>query len=209
MARYTGPRCRLCRRAGMKLFLKGERCYTPKCAFEKRKYPPGQRPKRGIRISDYLIQLKEKQKLKRIYSLMEKQFRILYEKAENMKGDTGENLILLLERRLDNVVYKMCFASSRAQARQLVRHGHILVNGRKVDIPSYMVKAGDEISIKEKSRKMYPILKSLTRLETTPLPEWISVDPEKFTGKVLRLPEPKDIDLQINPQLIVEFYSKV
>lgn len=209
MARLTTARCRLCRRAGTKLMLKGDRCLTSKCAFERRKYPPGQRPKRGIRITNYLLQIREKQKLKRIYGLMEKQFKNLFNIAARKKGSTGEILISLLERRLDNVVYRLCFASSRQQARQLVRHGHILVNNKKVDIPSYLVKEGDVISIKEKSRKLYPILKSMGRLESMPLPEWLSIDPDNFTGKVLRLPERNDVDIPIQEQLIVELYSKV
>ncbi len=209
MARLTTAKCRLCRRAGTKLMLKGDRCLTPKCAFERRKYPPGQRPKRGIRITNYLLQIREKQKLKRIYGLMERQFKNLFNIAARKKGSTGEILISLLERRLDNVVYRLCFASSRQQARQLVRHGHILVNNKKVDIPSYLVKEGDVISIKEKSRKLYPILKSMGRLESLPLPEWLSIDPDNFTGKVLRLPERSDVDIPVQEQLIVELYSKV
>ncbi len=209
MARLTSAKCRLCRRAGTKLMLKGDRCLTPKCAFERRKYPPGQRPKRGVRITNYLLQIREKQKLKRIYGMMERQFKNLFNLASRKKGSTGEILISLLERRLDNVVYRLCFASSRQQARQLVRHGHILVNNRKVNIPSYLVKEGDVISVKEKSRKLYPILKSMGKLESISVPAWLSIEPDNFTGKVLRLPERSDVDIPVQEQLIIELYSKV
>jgi len=202
-------RCRICRRAREKLFLKGERCLTNKCAFERRKYPPGQRGKRGTRITDYLIQLREKQKLKKIYVLRERQFKNLFELASKMKGSTGDNFISLLERRLDNVVYRMGFASSRAQARQLIVHGHILVDGRKVNIPSYLVKQGNKITLKEKTRQNYYVLKSISRLENVPVPEWISLNLENFEGTIVRLPERKDVQLPVSEHLIIEFYSKV
>jgi len=204
-----GKRCRICRRAHEKLFLKGERCLTNKCAFERRKYPPGQRGKRGTRITDYLIQLREKQKLKKIYGLRERQFKNLFELASKMKGSTGDNFISLLERRLDNVVYRMGFASSRAQARQLIVHGHILVDGRKVNIPSYLVKQGNKITLKEKTRQNYYVLKSISRLENVPVPEWISLNLENFEGTIVRLPERKDVQLPVSEHLIIEFYSKV
>ncbi len=209
MGREIGAKCRICRRAGTKLFLKGDRCFTTKCAFEKRKFPPGQRPKRGTRITNYLLQIREKQKLKKMYGLMETQFKILFDKADKKKGPTGEIFLSLLERRLDNVVYRAYFASSRQQARQLVLHGHITVNGRKVNIPSYQVKPGDVIVIKEKSRKLYPILKSMGKLENITLPEWISVDSDNFIAKIERIPEKKDILLPVKEQLIIELYSKV
>jgi small subunit ribosomal protein S4 len=202
-------RCRICRRAREKLFLKGERCLTNKCAFERRKYPPGQRGKRGTRITDYLIQLREKQKLKKIYGLRERQFKNLFELASKMKGSTGDNFISLLERRLDNVVYRMGFASSRTQARQLIVHGHILVDGRKVNIPSYLVKQGNKITLKEKTRQNYYVLKSISRLENVPVPEWISLNLENFEGTIVRLPERKDVQLPVSEHLIIEFYSKV
>ena len=202
-------RCRICRRAREKLFLKGERCLTNKCAFERRKYPPGQIGKRGTRITDYLIQLREKQKLKKIYGLRERQFKNLFELASKMKGSTGDNFISLLERRLDNVVYRMGFASSRAQARQLIVHGHILVDGRKVNIPSYLVKQGNKITLKEKTRQNYYVLKSISRLENVPVPEWISLNLENFEGTIVRLPERKDVQLPVSEHLIIEFYSKV
>ncbi len=209
MARLTGAKCRICRRAGAKLMLKGEKCLGMKCIFEKRKYPPGNRSRRGIRTTNYLLQIREKQKLKKMYGLFEKQFRNTFKLAEKMKGPTGDNLILLLERRLDNLVFRACFGSSRQQARQLVRHGHIYVKDRKVNIPSFLVKEGDIIIIREKSRKLYPILKSMGRLDNEVLPEWFVVDAEKFSTKINRLPEIADINIAINLQLIIELYSKV
>ncbi|MBN1897677.1 MAG: 30S ribosomal protein S4 [Spirochaetes bacterium] len=209
MARLVKAKCKLCRRAGVKLMLKGDRCVTPKCALEKRKYPPGQRPRRGMRVTNYLLQIREKQKLKRIYGLMERQFRKIFNEAAKKKGATGDILISLLERRLDNVVYRLSFASSRQQARQMVRLGHVQVNNKKVNIPSYITKEGDLIIIKEKSRKLYPILKSMGKLENIPVPEWLSIDIDKFTGKVVKNPERKDIELPVQEQLIVELYSKV
>jgi len=209
MARYTGPKCKLCRREGEKLFLKGERCYTSKCAFERRRYPPGVHgPTSRRKLSIYGMQLREKQKVKRIYGVLETQFKKYFELARKMPGNTGENLLTLLERRLDNVVYQLGFAESRAQARQFVRHGHIRVNGRKVDIPSYLVKEGDVISVKEKSRNIPAIVKSLEARDLQALPAWLSLDKEKFEGRVVRLPVRADITHPINERLIVELYSK-
>ena len=209
MARYTGPKCKLCRREGEKLFLKGDRCYTPKCAFERRRYPPGVHgPTSRRKLSIYGMQLREKQKVKRIYGVLEAQFKKYFELARKMPGNTGQNLLTLLERRLDNVVYQLGFAESRAQARQFVRHGHIRVNGRKVDIPSYLVKEGDVISVKEKSRNIPAIVKSVEARDLQALPAWLSLDKEKFEGRVVRLPVRADITHPINERLIVELYSK-
>ncbi len=208
MARYTGPKCKLCRREGQKLFLKGERCYTNKCALERRKDPPGEKPKKIRRKkSGYAVQLREKQKVKRIYGVLEKQFKNYFREATRMKGITGHNLLQLLERRLDNVVYRLGFAPSRSTARQLVRHNHILVNGRKVNIPSYLVKIGDEISIKEKSRSLQMILSSLER-NANDVPSWLELDLPNSKGVVKALPSRSDIVDEINEQLIVELYSK-
>ncbi|MGB9710984.1 MAG: 30S ribosomal protein S4 [Thermodesulfovibrio sp.] len=208
MARYTGPLCRLCRREGMKLFLKGTRCYTEKCAFERRKYPPGQHGHNRGKLSDYGLQLREKQKVKRIYGVMERQFKNYFEKATKMKGVTGENLLKLLERRLDNVVYRMGFAQNRRQARQLVKHGYFLVNGRKVDIPSYLVRPGDIIEIIPSGKELEIIKESFTLAEQRGFPEWVEVNTEEMKGKFLRLPERDEIQLPVQEQLIVEFYSK-
>ncbi len=209
MARYTGPKCRLCRREGEKLFLKGEKCFTSKCPFERRRYPPGVHgPTRRIKHSIYSLQLREKQKVKRIYGVLEKQFRGYYEKARRMGGNVGENLLSLLERRLDNVVYHLGFAKSRAQARQLVSHGHVIVNGHKVDIPSYLVRPGDEISLKEKSRNIPFVKEALEDTNLEQIPAWLSLDKEKFTGKVLRYPVRSDITHPITERLIIELYSK-
>jgi small subunit ribosomal protein S4 len=208
MGRYLGPSCRLCRREGIKLMLKGDRCLSNKCAVTKRKFPPGQIPKRRAKVSEYGIQLREKQKVKRYYGLMEDQFKRYFEIASRKKGITGEILITLLEQRLDNIVYRMHYASSRKMARQLVRHGHITVNGRKVDIPSYLASEGDTVEVKEKSKKIIPILesmKSISRVGTVP---WLEVDPDKLSGKFMYLPNRAEIDLPANEQLIVEFYSK-
>lgn len=210
MARYTGPVCRLCRREGMKLFLKGDRCYTDKCSFERRSYPPGQHGplQRREKYSDYRLQLREKQKVKRIYGVLEKQFRLYYERAERMKGITGTNLLILLERRLDNVVYRLGFASSRRQARHWIRHGHFLVNGKKVDIPSYEVDVGDVIEVREKSRDIPQLLESLQTVERRGVPDWLELDKDNFRGVVKALPTRESIDIPIQEQLIVEFYSK-
>jgi len=208
MGRYLGPVCRLCRREGIKLMLKGERCLSSKCPITKRRLPPGQMPKRRTKPSEYGIQLREKQKVKRYYGILERQFKRYFEIASKKKGITGELLLTMLEQRLDNVVYRMHFAASRRMARQLVRHGHILVNGRKVDIPSYLVKEGDEIEVKEKSKKMLPVLESLKNISHVGTVPWVEVDPDNVKGKFLYLPKREEIDLPVNEQLIVEFYSK-
>ena len=208
MARYRGPVCRLCRREGVKLFLKGDRCYTDKCAMERRPYPPGQHGQMRRKKTEYALLLREKQKLKRIYGVLEKQFRRYFEEAERQKGVTGENLLILLERRLDNVIYRMGFANSRNQARQLVRHGHVLVNGKKVDIPSYLVDVGDEIAIREKSREIPFIKEAMESVSRRGIPSWLEVDPDNFKGKVKALPTREEIAIPVQEQLIVEFYSK-
>jgi len=211
MARYTGPVCRICRREGVKLYLKGERCYTSKCAMDRRPYPPGMHgpERRRVKLSDYGIRLREKQRLRRIYGVMERQFRRYFEMASKAKGMTGPTLITILERRLDNVVYRLGFASSRAQARQLVTHGHFTVNGRKIDIPSYLVKPGDVIAVKEESRDK-PYFKALAEtLAQASVPSWLSLDPLTMSGKVLEIPRREDItDIPVNEQLVVEFYSR-
>jgi small subunit ribosomal protein S4 len=209
VARYTGPVCRLCRRERMKLFLKGDRCFKEKCAVERRNFPPGQHgTRRGRRTLGYGLQLREKQKVKRIYRILESQFRNYFEEADRRKGITGENLLVMLEQRLDNVVYSLGFASSRDQARQLVRHGHVQVDGRKVSIPSFQVKAGQTISVKEASRKNPFIRSSVETARGRGVPEWLELDAENVTGKVLRLPTREDIKIPIQEQLIVELYSR-
>ena len=208
MARYVGPVCRLCRREGMKLFLKGERCYTDKCGYERRSYPPGQHGQvRRRKRSDYGEQLREKQKVKRIYGVLEDQFRRYFEQAERTRGITGETLLQLLERRLDNAVYRLGFATSRPQARQLVRHGHFLVNGKKVDIPSYTVKVGDVVSVRETSRKNPSILHAVEEVKGRGIPEWLSLAGD-MEGKVVSVPTREQINLPVQEQLIVELYSK-
>ncbi len=210
MARYIGPVCRLCRREGMKLFLKGERCHSEKCAIEKRNFPPGQHGKdRKPKIVGYGLQLREKQKARRYYGLLELQFRNLFEKAARMKGVTGENLLNLLERRLDNTIYRMGFGTSRAQARQVVRHGHIQVNGRKVNIPSYVVKPGDVIEVREKSRNNPTILAARDATAHAPSPNWLEVDREALRARVIsQFKREELVQIQLNEQLIVELYSK-
>jgi small subunit ribosomal protein S4 len=209
MARYIGPVCRLCRREDMKLFLKGERCYTDKCGYERRSYPPGQHGQaRRRKRSDYGEQLREKQKVKRIYGIAERQFRGYYFKASRMKGVTGDNLIQLLERRLDNVVYRMGFASDHAEARQLVRHGHFKVNGRRVNIPSYLVRNNDAVEVTEKSRTVTRIVEALGAVERRGVPRWIELDKDAFKGVVKTMPARDDVTLPIREQLIVELYSK-
>jgi small subunit ribosomal protein S4 len=209
MARYTGPVCRLCRREEMKLFLKGERCYTEKCGIDRRAYPPGQHGQaRRRKRSDYGEQLREKQKVKRIYGIAERQFRGYYYRASRMKGVTGENLIQLLERRLDNVVYRMGFACDHAEARQLVLHGHFQVNGRRINIPSYLVRSGDVVEVKEKSRKITRVVDSLAAVDRRGVPVWIDVDKDAFKGTVKALPSRGDVTMDIREQLIVELYSK-
>lgn len=209
MARYTGAVCRLCRREGTKLFLKGAKCFTDKCPIEKRNFAPGQHGRdRKAKIVGYGLQLREKQKTKRIYFALEGQFREYYEKASRATGVTGELLLQQLERRLDNVAYRLGFAMSRRQARQVVRHGHVEVNGRKVNIPSYQVKVGDEIRIREGAKKMTILETSRDFASGQPAPTWLSVDHNSLTGKVLALPKREDINLPVNEQLIVELYSK-
>lgn len=210
MARYTDSVCRLCRREGMKLFLKGERCLSDKCSFDKRSYAPGQHGEaRGRRKqTEYGLQLREKQKVKRIYGVMEKQFRNYYKRAARQRGVTGENLLSLLERRLDNVVYRLGFANSRNQARQLLRHNHFIVNGGKVNIPSYLVKQGDEVIVKEKSQRLDAIRSALERVEARGMPSWLEVDQAGMRGVILGLPSREDITQEIHEQLIIELYSK-
>jgi small subunit ribosomal protein S4 len=210
MARYIGPVCRLCRREGMKLFLKGERCHTEKCAIEKRNFAPGQHGKdRKPKLVGYGLQLREKQKARRYYQLLEGQFRNVFEKAVKQKGITGENLLGTLERRLDNVVYRMGLGTSRAQARQLVRHGHMLVNGRKVNIPSFDVKPGDAIEVRESSKNNSTILAARDATAHAPAPNWLEVDRDNLKGRVLSQPKREElVQIQLNEQLIVELYSK-
>jgi small subunit ribosomal protein S4 len=211
MARYIGPQCRLCRAEKTKLFLKGARCYTDKCAISKRRPAPGKtlRSRQG-KMSDYGLQLREKQKVKRIYGMLEAQFRIFFYKAEKMPGKTGENLLSLLERRLDNIVFRMRFASSRRQARQLVSHGHITVNGRKVNIPSFIVKENDQVEVKEGSKKLTCVKESLKEYTRSGVMPWLEVDPDSMMGKIKIIPRRLDIMdlLDVKEQLIVELYSK-
>ncbi len=209
MARYTGSVCRLCRREGAKLFLKGERCYTGKCAIEKRNHPPGMHgTSHRTKISEYGVQLREKQKVRRIYGVLERQFRRMFKEAVRRKGMTGENLLLLLECRLDNVVHRLGFATSRSQARQFVAHGHVLLNGKKADIPSMSIKAGDEISIREKSRRVQPVVESTKTAVGRSTFSWLEVDLEKMVGKMISVPKREELTLPIDEQLIVEKYSR-
>jgi small subunit ribosomal protein S4 len=208
LARYREAVCRFCRREGMKLFLKGDRCYSDKCSVERRNHPPGQHGHGRPKHTDYGIQLREKQKVKRIYGLLEKQFRNYVELAERKKGVTGENLLTLLESRLDNMVYRMGFASSRAQARHLVNHGHFLVNGRKVDIPSFQVKPGMAVELREKSRTMAAVEESLKTVSRRGVPPWLEVDSANYRGVVKALPSREELPPTIREQLIVEFYSR-
>lgn len=208
MARYTGAVCRLCRREGMKLFLKGERCFTDKCAINRRPYAPGQHGQRRTKVSEYGTQLREKQKAKRIYGVLETQFRNYFAAADKKAGITGENLLRLLETRLDNVVYRAGFGRSRIEARQVVRHNHIMVNGRRVNIPSYQVKAGDVITLKEKSQGANRFKMIFETTESRLVPEWMEADTEKFTIKVNDLPSREQIDVPVQETLIVELYSK-
>jgi small subunit ribosomal protein S4 len=198
----------LCRREGLKLFLKGERCYTDKCAIERRNYPPGEHGQARSKFSEYAVQLREKQKVKRMYGLLEAQFRLYFRMAERQKGITGENLLLLLERRLDNMIYRMGFATSRSEARQLVRHGHFTVDTRKVDIPSYLVRPGQVVSVKERSRKVARIVEALEQAERRGVPDWLEVSKDNFTGQVKNLPGRAELTTPINEKLIVELYSK-
>ncbi len=211
MARYTGALCRQCRREQIKLFLKGDRCYSDKCAFERRSYAPGQQGQSRMRVrkmSDYAIQLREKQKVRRMYGMLEGQFHRYFVKADSLKGVTGENLLMLLERRLDNVIYRLGFASSRNQARQLLRHNHFTINGKKVNIPSYQVSVNDEITVKEKSRKVELIGDSLGAVVRRGVPSWLKLDQDKYTGTIQALPNREEITMPIQENLIVELYSK-
>ena len=209
MARNLDPKCRQCRREGEKLFLKAEKCFTEKCAIEKRNYPPGQHgQRRSSRLSDYGVQLREKQKLRRIYGVLEKQFRSYYAEADRKKGITGENLLQMLESRLDNVTYKMGLGGSRSEARQIVRHNSILVNGKRVNIPSYQVQPGDSISVTDKSKDQLRIKSALEAADERGLPEWLEVDVKKLTGTLKNKPERDDLPSTINESLVVELYSK-
>jgi len=208
MARYTGALCRLCRREGEKLFLKGDRCYTDKCVIERRRYAPGQHGHRRKKLSDYALQLREKQKAKEIYNILERQFKNYFYIANKKKGVTGNNLLQLLERRLDNVVYRLGFASNRRQARQLVTHGHFLVNGRKVNIPSYLIRPGDVVEPKESSKKLGIIQENVAKIEHRGLPSWMEMDTDSLRGRINHLPSRDEIALPIQEHLIVELYSK-
>jgi small subunit ribosomal protein S4 len=208
LARYRGSSCRLCRGEGIKLFLKGDRCYSDKCAFERRGYAPGEHGQMRRKKSDYGIQLREKQKLKRMFGLLEKQFKGYFEKGDRQKGVSGTNLLLLLEKRLDNMIYRIGFANSRNEARQLVRHSHFLVNGNKVNIPSYQVKVGDEIQVREKSRKIGSILEAMDTVARRGIPQWIEFDKDGFKGTLKALPSREELAMPVQEQLVVEFYSK-
>jgi len=208
LARYTKTNCRLCRRENLKLFLKGERCYTEKCAYDRRNYPPGQHGQSRKKFSEYGTQLREKQKVKRIYGVLENQFRNIFKEADRQKGITGETLLALLERRLDNIVYRLGFANSRDEARQLVRHNHFLVNQSKVNIPSYLVKPGDIIELREKSKKVVRVLEALEGVARRGVPQWLELDKDQMKGSMKGLPARDDITLPIQEKLIVELYSK-
>ncbi len=209
MARYAGPVCRLCRREAMKLFLKGERCYGEKCAIERRNVPPGQHGKgRRQRLMGYGLQLREKQKVKRMYGVLERQFRRYFEEADRQKGVTGETLLQLLERRLDNVVYRLGFAASRPQARQLVRHGHFTVNGRRADVPSFSVRAGDVVAVRASSAKNPAILYAMEEVKGRGIPEWLELDGQALSGRLTAAPTRDQLNLPVQEQLIVELYSK-
>jgi small subunit ribosomal protein S4 len=208
LARYLEASCRLCRREGMQLYLKGDRCYTDKCAIERRHYPPGQHGQRRSKLSDYGTQLREKQKVKRIYGVLEKQFSGYFEKAERQKGVTGTNLLVLLERRLDNIVYRLGFANSRAQARQLVRHNLILVNDAKVNLPSFLVRTGDVIQVTEKGRKLAMVLDAMEAVARRGTPAWLEFNKDEAKGRVVMFPEREEITMPIQEHLIVELYSK-
>lgn len=209
MARYTDSSCRLCRREGLKLFLKGDRCYSEKCAFERRGYAPGQHGQSHKKqASDYGVQLREKQKLKRMYRLLEKQFRGYFAKADQLKGITGTNLLVLLERRLDNMIFRMGFSNSRDEARQLVTHGHFLVNSKPVNIPSYLLKAGDSVTVKEGSRKITRIQEAMETVTRRGVPQWLVLDKETFNASIKMLPVREDLTMPVEEQLVVELYSK-
>ncbi len=209
MARYIGPACKLCRREGEKLFLKGDRCYTDKCAFDRRPYPPGQHgQRRRVKVMEYGVRLREKQKVRRIYGILERQFRKYFAEADRVKGVTGENLLSLLERRLDNVAFRLGFAQTRADARQLVRHGHVVVNGKRVSIPSFLVKKGDKISLHEGSRELSRVKVAVDGVDRRGVPEWLELDKGLLLGTVRDNPVREAITLPIKEQLIVEFYSR-
>jgi small subunit ribosomal protein S4 len=208
LARYRGSVCRLCRRENMKMFLKGDRCFTDKCAFDRRSYPPGEHGQRRSKHSDYGVQLREKQKVKRMYCLSENQFRLTFERADRQKGVTGTNLLSLIERRIDNVVYRLGMVNSRTQGRHFVRHNHFLVNGKKVNIPSFILKPGDMIEVKESSRNLQSIQDSLSAVVRRGIPQWLELDKDNFKGAVKSIPVREDITIPIQEQLIVELYSK-
>jgi small subunit ribosomal protein S4 len=208
MARYTGSVCRLCRREGAKLFLKGSRCYTKKCAFERRPTPPGQHGVRRRKVGEYGMQLREKQKVRRVYSVLERQFKNYFDTADSRPGMTGENLLRMLELRLDNVVFRMGFASSRAQARQLVAHGHFAVNGRPTNIPSYQLKAGDRVEVRDSRTSREPFKLAKETLRSHQGPDWLSVDAAKLAGTIAELPRRDQMPLDLNEQLVVEYYSR-
>jgi len=208
LARYRGSVCRLCRRENIKLFLKGDRCYSDKCAFDRRSYGPGQHGQKRGKFSGYGVQLREKQKVKRLYGLSEKQFRLVFQKADRQKGITGTNLLTLLERRLDNVVYRLGFVNSRTQGRHFVRHSHFLVNGKKVDIPSYLINTGDVIELREKSRNIQCVVDALGAVVRRGIPQWLELEKENFKGAIKSCPAREDITMPIQEQLIVELYSK-
>jgi len=208
VARYTGSVCKFCRREKLKLFLKGDRCFSEKCSVDRRPYPPGEHGQRRTKFSPYGVQLREKQKVKRIYGFLEKQFRLTFDRAQRMKGITGENLLLLLERRIDNMVYRMGLARTRREARQLIRHGHFRVNNKKVTIPSYLLKVGDEVQIREKSRKIELFNDALEAVERRGVPPWIELDRKEMKATVSAFPVREDITMPIQEQMIIELYSK-
>ena len=208
MARYTGPSCKLCRREGMKLFLKGDRCFTDKCSYDRRPYPPGQHGQRRIKFTEYGIRLREKQKVRRVYGVLEKQFRGYFKEADRVKGVTGENLLSLLERRLDNTAHRLGFGRTRAEARQLVRHKHVTVNGKIVNIPSFLVNEGDVVAVREKSKAKAVFQEAQAQVERRGTPEWLELDSANLSGTVRGMPNREEITLPIQEQLIVEFYSR-
>lgn len=209
MARYIGPVCKLCRREGMKLYLKGDRCYSEKCSFTRRPYPPGQHGQGRIKLSEYAIRLREKQKVRRIYGILENQFRGYYTAATRRKGRTGEEMLALIERRLDNVIYRMGFAASRSDARQIVRHGHVTINGKRVDIPSYVVNVGDKLELKEKAQKFGRVEAAAAGADKRPIVSWLEVDRDKRTGSIKALPVRDELNEPlIDEQLVVEYYSR-
>jgi len=208
MARYTDAVCRVCRREGEKIYLKGKRCFSPKCAFERRPYPPGSRSQRRAKLSDFGMQLREKQKIRKSYGMLEKQFRIFFQRSASKKGVTSLNLLRMLEMRLDNLVYRLGFAASKAQARQMVRHGHFLVNGKKVDIPSYQIKVDQIVEAKNSESTKKLVRENLEMSKGRELPEWISLDPEALKGSIIKIPEREEIGVGFNEGLVVELYSK-